>query len=319
MDNRKVARVLIAAGMVLGLSMTAQAQEVLRVGKPVWESAAFAVLEVGMEIGAFSERGISIESQAFGGQGALTQALTGGVVDIALMSGSAMALIPNDAPFSAVAEFASQPLSMVVIVEANSPIDSVDDLQGPTLAVTSTTALTASLARLMSNEMGWGVDGIPVVGLGATEAQWAGVVSGNAAGMVAGIEFAHTLETAGQGRVAVVIGDHVQHFVTHAIFAANPLIDQKPEVVRDFVAGFLEAVAYCQENPEDAARIIAPIIQQSEEASLELLNRQSDMFRADGRFLPEDMEVMIDLFMDQGLFTERLDPASLFTEAFLPN
>jgi NitT/TauT family transport system substrate-binding protein len=314
----KAAQGLLAGAAFVALSGHAFAADVVRVGKPAWETVAFGILEVGEAKGFFSSRDIEVQMTVFGGGGAQNQALTANTIDIALSSGGTMALAAKGAPFKAVAEFAGPPLNMAITTLPNSPLKGPEDLKGKSLAVTSNTSLTALLPRQLSNQMGWGPDGIKTVALGATEAQWAGVVSGNVDGLVAGTEFGVPLEEKGQAKVVLLFGDRVKNYITHVVLAQNALMNDKPDVLKRFLAGFLEAVAWTKANHEEAAQIISGVIKQTPETTLNLLKSQVDMLYADGHFRPDDVKAMIDEYMAQNLLPTAPTPDQLYTEAFLP-
>ena len=97
---------------------------------------------------------------ALGGDAKVQQALTAKSVDFGLGSGPSMAFVAKGAPVFAVAAFAAEPRNIAVVVGANSPIKTVADLKGKTLAVTTAGSLTDWLAHRLAVQEGWGTDGV---------------------------------------------------------------------------------------------------------------------------------------------------------------
>src|SRR5207248_3954180 len=97
------AAALFAALVLAAMSMSAQAQTKVRIGKPQAGAFQFVPVDVGLEVGIFKKHGLEVESSDFGGGPRVQQALTAGALDLAIGSGPELAMIAKGAPEIAVA------------------------------------------------------------------------------------------------------------------------------------------------------------------------------------------------------------------------
>lgn len=309
-----IAACLIAASATL----PAQAADVVKVGKPLAEIVLFGLLDVGKEKGIFKKHDIDIEITIFNGGGAQNQALTAGVVDAALSSGAAMALSAKNAPFTAVAAIMGPPTNIGIITKPDSNIKTADDLKGKKIGVTAATSITALMPRRIAVQKGWGKEGITTVSLGANESMWAAVLSGNIDAMSSGTEWGQPMQAQGKATMPIVYGSLVKDYITHVILARRAMMQERPDVLKRFVAGCLESIAWINANPEEAAKIISAVIRIDEKITLSLIKEQIPGFYPDGKFRKADVDAMIDEYMDQKLFATAPTPDQLYSEAFLP-
>src|SRR5437667_11924506 len=86
-------------------------------------------------------------------------------------------------PAIGVAAMYGPPSNLALTVLARSPIRTVADLKGKRIGVTTLGSLTDWLTRKLSQQQGWGSDGIQVLPLGAVPARLAGMERGELDGM----------------------------------------------------------------------------------------------------------------------------------------
>src|SRR5580658_4606732 len=146
---------------------SARANEQIRVGKAQGTAWTFLPVDIGIAQGFFAKQGLDIESADLGGDAKVQQALAAGSIDIGLGSGPGMAFIAKGSPAIAVAAFAGPPRNISAIVLEDSPIKTIADLKGKTIAVSSVGSLSEWLAKQMAIQEGWGQDGVRTVPLGA--------------------------------------------------------------------------------------------------------------------------------------------------------
>jgi len=190
---------LLAAG-------AAAATDRLRVGKPEARAFDFVPVEIGTEKGIFARHDIELETIAFGGAAMMHQAMTGGNLDIALGSGPEMGALAKGAPEKAVAAFFGAPMNISIIVRADSPIATVEELRGKTVGAGSLNSLTGWVAAETSRRQGWGPDGIKIAPVGSRAGITAQLLSGNVDAGVDGTEDAYMLEAAGKARILIRMG-----------------------------------------------------------------------------------------------------------------
>ena len=304
---------ITAAGMV-----SASAADRIRVGKASSTTFAFAPVEIGTEKGIWARHNLDVESIAFGGDARLQQAMTADSIEFSLGSGPGMGFIAKGVPAMTVAAMANEPLAMGLTIAKSSPIKDYDDLKGKTVSVSTGGSLTLWLVREFSRQRGWGPTGIVTVPLGANPAQVAALKAGNVQGIVTSSSIGYALEKAGDGRVLVEFGEHVKDFHTHVIFATNTVTTSKPDVVRRFLAGWIEVVDFMAKNREETIKLVMPISGLPEDIQAREYDKAMPMMSRDLRFRPKALEALSRSFVELEILPTSPDMKALYTEQFLP-
>src|SRR5262249_44983160 len=203
---------------------------------------SFVPLDIGMRQGIFARHGLDIESIAFAGDARMQQAMASDSLDVALGSGPAMAFIVKGAPIKGVAAMAGPPLLLAIVVRPDGP-KTVADLKGRNVSVSTAGSLTYWLVSETSRRQGWGPNGINIAPMGAMPGQIAALKRGDIQGTIMDIGNAFDLEKKGEGRILVRFSD-IKDFHIHVIFATDKVIAQKPEMVRNFLKGWFETIAF---------------------------------------------------------------------------
>src|SRR5437660_9386555 len=251
--RRWVAAILLLVASVALLALPASAAEMLRVGKAVPEAFSFVPLDVGMRKGIFARNGLTIESIAFAGDARMQQAMASDSLDIALGSGPAMAFIVKGSPIKAVAAMAGPPLLLAIVVRPDGP-KTVADLKGKKVSVSTAGSLTYWLVSETSRRQGWGPKGIEIAPMGAMPGQIAALKRGDIDGVITDIGNAFDLEKRGEGRILVRFTD-IKDFHIHVIFATDKAIASKPEVVRSFLKGWFETIAFMRRHKAETVKV----------------------------------------------------------------
>src|SRR5215831_19945781 len=156
----------LITGALIGATV-AHANDHVRVGKAQGSAWTFLPLDIGVEQGLFAKHCLDIDSAGLAGDAKVQQALAAGSIDFGLGSGPGMAFSAKGSPAIAVAAFAGPPRNISAIVLHNSAIETIADLKGKLIAVSTTGSLSDWLAKQMAIQEGWGQDGIRAVPLGA--------------------------------------------------------------------------------------------------------------------------------------------------------
>jgi ABC-type nitrate/sulfonate/bicarbonate transport system substrate-binding protein len=305
---------ITAAGMA-----SASAADLIRVGKASSTTFAFAPLEIGTEKGIWAKHNLTVESIAFGGDARLQQAMTADSIEFSLGSGPGMGFIAKGVPAMTVAAMANEPLAMGLTIAKNSPIKDYDDLKGKTVSVSTGGSLTLWLVREFSRQRGWGPTGITTVALGVNPAQVAAMKAGNVQGIVTSSSIGYALEKSGDGRVLVEFGEHVKDFHTHVIFATNSVTTRKPDVVRRFLAGWIEVIDFMAKNREETIKLVMPISGLPEDIQAREYDKAMPMMSRDLRFLPKALDALSRSFVELEVLPVSPDMKTLYTEQFLPD
>ena len=309
---------LVASAAVLALAAPAQAADHLRVGNPSPVAFSFVPMNVGMEKGIFAKQNLDIEYIGFTGSAKIQQAMIADAIDISVSAGPEFHFAVKGAPEIGIAAMAGPPLLLTLIVLKDSPYQTVKDLKGIKVAVSTAGGLTDWLPRELSRQQGWGPNDIEPVAVGSTQAMLASLKQKQTQGLMSGINQAWDLEAQGQTRTIVKFGDVVPDFLMHVIYATNKIADQKPDVVRRFLAGWFETIKYMRENKAESVRIAAPVIGSSKEITERTYDYLMPMFSDTGKFEPKAVKVLARSFVEMGNLDTEPDLTKYYTEKFLP-
>jgi NitT/TauT family transport system substrate-binding protein len=314
----RIAALTLVGTLLAGTSTAAQAQTTIRVGKAQAQTFAFIPADVGAETGLFKKRSLDLEIASFAGDARLLQALTADALDIALGGGPTLAFVAKGAPMLAVAALADAPGTMMVVVRNDGPVKTEDDLKGRTLSVSTAGSLTYWLAQQLSRSHGWGADGIKIATLGTSAAQAAALKTNQIDGIVTESTTVFRLEEDGVGRILVRFGDRIKDFHVHVIYASRKLIDNNPNAVRAFLAGWLDSVQYMRDHQQQTIDIAVRVSDVSKSVANRNYQELMPIFNLTGRFNPKALDVLSRSFVELGLLTDAPDMSKLYTEAFLP-
>jgi ABC-type nitrate/sulfonate/bicarbonate transport system substrate-binding protein len=309
--------VAAAAGLLL-LSGAAAAESKLRVGKAQPNQFAFVPTDIGIETGIFKKHGLEVEIDNFGGDAKMMQALTAGSIDIALGGGPAFAVVVKGAPMKAVAALADAPNTIMLVVLKDGPIKTVADLKGKKVSVSTTGSLTYWLTQQLSRSQGWGDNGIEITPLGAAAAQVAALKTHQIDGVTTDSVTVYKMVEEGSGRILVKYGERIRDFHVHVIYASNKLIEGSPEMLKAFLAGWFETIAFMRDNKQKAIDIAAKRTGVSPAVATEGYNDTMAILSLNGRFNPKALDVLATSFVEMKTLPAKPDMAKLLTEAFLP-
>ncbi|HEY3920404.1 MAG TPA: ABC transporter substrate-binding protein [Stellaceae bacterium] len=296
----------------------AAAADKLRAGKAVQVSFPMSMLELGTHEGIFAKYNVDLEITAFTGDAKLQQAFAADAIDVGLGSGPAMAFEVKGSPTIAVAVFAGPPGTIAVATTANSPLNSVADLKGKTLAISTTGSLTEWLVKRLSVHEGWGPDGIKTIALGAGAAMNGALFTHQVDAMMTGTENAYILADKGQARVLAGAETFVPDFMTHVVFARKDLVASNPDLVARFLKGFFASIRYAKANKAATAAFMAPLLNESPAVFEKIYDHEAAILSDDGRFDPKAVAILKDSFIDMGILDRKPGDDQLFTTRFTP-
>jgi NitT/TauT family transport system substrate-binding protein len=316
----KLQRVMFSAGALLALMFadTANAQTALRLGKAQPNQFAFVPADVGVDTGIFKKHGLDVEISSFAGDAKEMQALTAGSLDIALGGGPAIATIVKGVPMKAVAAEANAPNTILLVVLKDGPIQSVDDLKGRTISVSTVGSLTYWLTQQLSRAQGWGDNGIKIAPLGSAETQIAALKTHQIDGVTTDGATVYKFAETGAARILVKFGDRVKDFHVHVIYASDSLISEKPEALKTFLAAWFETIAYMRDHRQETIDIAVKHTGVSPAVAAESYDDTMPILSNDGHFSAKALDVLATSFVDTQALPSKPDMMKLVTEAYLP-
>jgi ABC-type nitrate/sulfonate/bicarbonate transport system substrate-binding protein len=308
---------LVLAGLAsLAMTTQAEAADKVRVGKAVPEAFSFVPPDVGMRNGIFQKNNVELELIAFAGDARMQQAAAADSIDILLGSGPAMAFIAKGSPIKGVAAMAGPPLLLAIVVKPDGP-KTVADLKGKTVSVSTAGSLTYWLVSETARRHGWGPNGINIAPMGAMPGQIAALKRGDIDGTIMDIGNAFDLEKKGEARILVRFTD-IKDFHIHVIFATDKAIASKPEIVRNFLKGWFESIAFMRSHKADTVKVAKEVMEKDEDISGRVYDELMPMFSDTGRFDKAALATLSKSYVELKLLPSEPDMSKLYTEAFLP-
>jgi NitT/TauT family transport system substrate-binding protein len=309
-------------GAVLGAfaARPAAAADHLNVGKSFSTAFAFTPIDIGVESGIMAKHDLDIKILGFNGSAGLQQAVTAGQADIGLGSGTDLAFVAKGVPEKAVAAMAGPPLAYGVFAGKDTGINKAEDLKGRKIAVASRNSLVYWLTRHLSDKLGWGLDGMNIVYIsGGNAANIAALRTKQVEALTNGIDVGYQLEKDGQGKQLLNFGKYVDVFLTHAIYATDKLIAERPEVLKRFLFAWFETIDYMGTHKDLAVKTEMRIAGVTDpEIASRTVDEVMPMFSRDGHFDPAALAVARKATVELELLPSEPDLAPLYTEAFLP-
>ena len=307
---------VLAALATAALTTPATAADKLRVGKAVPEAFSFVPPDVGMRNGIFQKNNVELELTAFAGDARMQQAAAADSIDILLGSGPAMAFIAKGSPIKGIAAMAGPPLLLAIVVKPDGP-KTVADLKGKTVSVSTAGSLTYWLVSETARRHGWGPNGITIAPMGAMPGQIAALKRGDIDGTIMDIGNAFDLEKKGEARILVRFTD-IKDFHIHVIFATDKAIASKPEIVRNFLKGWFETIAFMRSHKADTVKVAKEVMEKDEDISGRVYDELMPMFSDTGRFDKAALATLSKSYVELKLLPSEPDMSKLYTEAFLP-
>jgi NitT/TauT family transport system substrate-binding protein len=292
--------------------------DTLRIGKAGRTAFSFVPTDVGVQTGIFKNNGLDIEVASFGGDAKVQQAMAADSIDIGLGSGSGLAFIVKGSPVRGVAAMAGPPLLFALVVRNDGSVNSVEDLKGRTIGISTVGSITSWIADEVARQNGWGHDGITQVPIGDDGARVAAVKSKSLDAAIVNLAVALNYADHGDGRIILRFGDLVKHFHAHVIFATDKVITEQPDQVRRFLKGWFETIAFMRSHKDETVKIAMPVLDTDARLTAEIYDELMPMFSDDGRFDPEALGVLRRSFVETNTLPQEPDMSKLVNEAFLP-
>ena len=313
-------RRLVAALVAVGVFVPgfARAADQIRVGTPEPHAFNFGMLNAGTQLGIFAKNDIEVQRLDLGGGAKLHQAVTAGAVDVALGGGTDLQFLVKGSPEKAVAMMGTAPANLAIIVTPNSPIKTLADLKGKKIGVSTVGSLTNWFALEVARRQGWGADGIVPVPIGGMESGLAALVAGNIDADAGNLEVSYIVEAQGKLRILARGGDLVKDFVASIGYASDAEIAQHPDVLRRFLKGWFETVAYLQAHKAEAVPIMAKIINGPEDVTTKIYDAEMPSYPTDGHFDRAKLKIVEEALLNFKLIDAMPDESKLLNESFLP-
>ena len=311
---------LAAALVVATFTATgARAGDAITVGKAVPNAWTFTPIDIGVEKGILKKHGFDeVKIVSFGGDAKLQQALLSKDIDFGLASGPGMAFNAKGGGGYGVAAFYGAPRNLGIAIPYDSTMSQLAELKGKKLSVSTAGSLTYWLAQRLSQQMGWGVDGVTPVPLGGFQHSLAALQTKQVDAMVTATETALLLERQKKIKQLYNFAELVPRFITHVIEARKDIVKDKPDVVRRFVAAWFDTIDYVRAHKAESVEIAARVLRTPADIVERIYDLEIGEYSKTGAFDPEAVAILKQSFIEMTVLDRKPTDEELFTEAFLP-
>jgi ABC-type nitrate/sulfonate/bicarbonate transport system substrate-binding protein len=172
--------------------------------------------------------------------------------------------------------------------------------------------------RELARQKGWDADSLTYVTVGAElPNQVAALVTGQIDAVVSSSALGFQLADTKRGRLLFPASDIVKDFMIHTIYASDQVARERPDVVRRFLKGWFDTIAFMRQNKDEtisASRARTNFSAGVEEKQYDLV---MPMFSDTGRFEPSALATIRRSFVDLQLTDREPDLTRYCTEQFL--
>ena len=296
------------------------AADKINVGTPEATAFTFAIVDIGVQSGAFARNGIEVDRLDFAGSAKLHPAMATGAVDLAMGSGSDFLFTIKGVPEKAVAVFQNLPNDLTIVVRPGGPVKTLADMKGRKMGVAGPGGLGLWIAMSASSKQGWGPNGMTYAYLGTMPTIMASLLSSNVDVAVADIGIASRAEVEGKAQVLALGGEIVNPFIAHPVLASTELMEKRPDVLRRYLKGMLEAIAFAKTHEAEAIQMTMARTGYTADILKKVYAAVAPQFSSTGRFEPAAFVATRQALVELGVVkAEDMPPDSaLFTEEFLP-
>jgi NitT/TauT family transport system substrate-binding protein len=284
---------LSAAAMALA-ALPARSQRLATVRVAASLDDGLTPLLYGMHAGIFTRLGLDIQLQPAASGGALAAAVAGGAVDVG--KSSLMALITAHARgvafriVAGAAQYSAESPTTELVVLRTSPVKTVADTNGKTVAVSALGSLDMLGTELYVDQRGGNSSALKFIEM-PLAAMLPALESGRAD--LAAIVNPTLAAALGSGNVRVFAAPYDaigRHFLLAAWFAMQEFVGKNPDVVQRFSEGIYRSAAYTNAHHAETVPILAAY-SHIEPDVIAKMNRQNNATAVD----PNDVQPAIDV------------------------
>lgn len=313
------ARILLGLAFCGAFSFPALAADRIAVGEAASFNWSSLPIVVGRDQGIWQKYGFAdVKPVGLSGDAKLAQALASGDVDFGLDGGPAMAFFAKGVAAKAIAAETYAPRTLSIITGKDSPIRSAADLKGKKIGVSTVGSLSDWLAKQFAIAHGWGPNGITPVALGGLDSNLAALKTREVDAILTATAIGLQLQEKHQGQNLVNCGDYIGNFVTAVISARDSIIAQKSDMVRRFLTGFFETVAFMRAHKEKTVEIAMHVFHSSKMVMNRTYDIEMPNMSRDGHFDSKGLAVLKDSFVEMGMLTQKPTNEAILTERFVP-
>lgn len=319
MYRRSMFSVAVSAALLLSAGHKSGAEELVRIGLAVPNNATYVQFYAAEALGFYKEQGIKAEITVYRGGAASQEALSARAADVITYFGAGVGLaVSKGAKERIVSAIDSTPHGWRVLVLANSPIRTIEDLNRKRIGVATKAGTADMFALWVADKAGARVQTIPVGGGGMVPALRARQV--DAIAMFPGLSL--QLVATGEARSLMDLGKEMVPTLPDVVVASQDIMEKQPQTLRRTLAAIYKAVAYLQDNRDWALKYLKEFTEEKDDAINVLTYEQVvGQLSRDGVVKPEWISNSVDIAAKVWELDalRRIAPNDIYTNAFLPS
>lgn len=298
-------RAAFAALLAVGVMSPAVAQERTRIGVPTKTFWPTIVVQAAIDQKLFEKEGLTPELTIYRGGGEAFEALSAGAADMILVVPSFPAVGRGKGVNAKVVAAGGVVYSgWHLVVPKDSPITSVDQLDGKNVGITSTGSQSDLAARWAMHDRKVNFNLVAVGGGGMVP----NLLSGNVDAVVLYAPLTFQMLKTGEVRSLIDFAAEIPEHVNTGWITTDKLIAEKPELVQKTVNAIFGGLHYLRDNRDAAIKLIAANNEVPEDIAAEEYEKSILKLVVDGTFTVESVEQSLEMSRMIGM--EGLSPAA---------
>ncbi|SOC40561.1 ABC transporter substrate-binding protein [Ureibacillus acetophenoni] len=289
-----------------------------------------APLFIALEKGFFEEQGINATETWFEAAQPIAVATAGGSVDVGAtgITASIYNMVSGGQKLWIVADKGREQQgfsSSALLVPADSPVTSVEDLKGKKIGITQTGSTFHYMAGRLLENHGLTISDVDLVPLNSIPGLMDSLKSKQVDAVILNEPNISTVVSEGYGKVITQVGDEIE-YQTSGVFFSPKFAENKDVAVR-FMKAYAKATQYYYdavlikedgeivpgENYDEVINIIAKYTDQDPE----LIKKGLPYMDRDGRLLESDIQTQIDWYAKEKLIESEIDAKEIVNTEFL--
>jgi sulfonate transport system substrate-binding protein len=301
-------RLLVIAGLLIGLTSSAFAQVTLRVGDQKGNSQA-----VMQAAGVLNDVPYKIEWKEFAAAAPLLEALGAGAIETGIVGDAPFTFAAaSNIPVRAIAAIRQNHDGLAILVPETSPIKSFDELKGKKIA-TGRGSIGHQLVLAALESRGWTANDVQIVFLAPSDAKVA-YTQGSVDAWSTWEPYTSQEEVLFKSR-RIITGEGLTPGLSFQV-ATPTAIKEKREALEDFTRRLTAARAWSQDHVESYAETWGRLMNIPAAVPLNWLKRARIRIAPIDDSVVTDEQTTIDLYVRTGLIKQRLNASDVVDRSF---
>ena len=305
-----LARLALAAPVAAALALsglgTASAQDA---SVSLIQLRAYIVAPAGLEQGKFKEAGVSVDPKIVTDNLLINEAMSSNTSDLAITGTTYQALAAPDLPYSIIAIAEQSPEAVGIVAAADSPINSIADLKGKTIA---------------------GGDGAPIAyvqealadaGIGKDDYKYVKIEASTGAAALAGKQIDAWItynpfiaSNVSKGLAKIIFTPTPKYFNNFVIvLATKKAIAEKPDALAAFLKGYRSSLDWVQAHKDAAVAAYSKATGLEPDVAAATFAKRNQQFKSPDASVVAEFSHEAKLYLKYGLIKAEPDWSKVMT------